>query len=250
MNPDTLYRICQLIIALLTIAVLAAIVKGLRLGLSDFSSRNSKMLVQFVIGGMICWLTILAILAAAGFFTNFESLPPRMLICILPPMALIFILLFSPAFMAVLKQLPLSWLVWIQVFRVGVEAMLWLGYKAGFVPPQMTLEWLNQDIIVGLTAPMAANIFFRKGHFRRFEALIWNIFGIALLLNIVTIAFISTPSPWRIFMNEPANTFIVTMPFIWIPGFLVPFALAAHLFSIRQILLIPKEKKRRFGETF
>ena len=127
-------------------------------------------------------------------------------------------------------------------FRIPMEIFLWLGFIAGFVPPQMTFEWLNFDIIVGITALMGGFTFFGRGRYRRFEAIIWNIFGILLLANIVLIAFLSAPFPFRVFMNEPANTMVAYFPFIWIPGFIVPFALAMHLFSLKQLIL----NKERF----
>jgi hypothetical protein len=68
-----------------------------------------------------------------------------------------------------------------------MELFLWLGYRAGFVPLQMTFEWLNYDIIVGLTAPMAGFSFFGRRRYHRFQAILWNIFGMALLANIVLI---------------------------------------------------------------
>ena len=116
-----------------------------------------------------------------------------------------------------------------------VEILLWLGYLGGFVPPQMTFEWLNYDIIAGLTAILAGRVFFSNGRIRRTEAIIWNIFGIVLLINILLIAALSTPSPFQLFYIEPENTFVAYFPFIWIPGFFVPFALSMHLFSLKQL---------------
>ena len=118
-----------------------------------------------------------------------------------------------------------------------MEIFLWLGFIVGFVPPQMTFEWLNFDIIVGITALMGGYTFFGRRRYRRFEAILWNFFGIVLLINIVLIALLSAPFPFRVFMNEPVNTFVAYFPFIWIPGFIVPFAFAMHLFSLKQLIL-------------
>ena len=191
------------------------------------------------------WLAILATLSYLGFFRNFESLPPRILVAFIPPLILIISLLFSRLFKFILLVLPFRWLVYIQAFRILMELFLWLGYQGGYVPPQMTFEWLNFDIILGLTALMAGYVFFGNGRYQRFEAIIWNIFGIVLLINIVVISLLSTPSPYQVFSIEPDNRFIAEFPFIWIPGFVVPFALAMHLFSLKQ-LFINKGTKRQF----
>ena len=132
-----------------------------------------------------------------------------------------------------------------------MELVLWLGYLGGFIPFQMTFEGLNFDILVGITAVMAGFVFFGKGRYRHFEAIIWNISGITLLLNVFLIAILSTPSPLRVFMNEPANQFIAHFPYIWIPGFIVPFALGTHLFSIKQLFVLGPSRQRTFlsGKT-
>jgi len=50
----------------------------------------------------------------------------------------------------------LAWLIGLQVFRVGSGDFSGPGYRAGFVPVQMTLEGRNWDVLTGLTAlPMA-----------------------------------------------------------------------------------------------
>jgi hypothetical protein len=58
----------------------------------------------------------------------------------------------------------------------------------------------------------------------------------AILLNIVIVAVLSTPVPFRVFMNEPANTVILSFPFVWLPTVVVPIAFLGHIASLRQIL--------------
>ena len=65
--------------------------------------------------------------------------------------------------------------------------------------------------------------------------MVWNILCLMLLINIVTIALLSAPVPFRVFMNEPANTIVTTFPFIWLPALLVPLAYGLHILSVVQI---------------
>lgn len=232
---------------ILFIALVFSMVGTLRFGLKrifqkmEIPSAKSNSLLHYILLGILFWLAFIGVLAHLDFFQNFQVLPPRILIAILPPVILTFILLFSKNFNNILLHTPLSWLVYFQSFRIVVEIILWLGLKAGFVPFQMTFEGWNYDIIVGLTAISGGMMFFKKNRIRRYEAMIWNIFGILLLLTIVFISTVSTPSPLRIFPNEPANTFIAYVPFIWLPGFLVPLALAMHLFSLKQLITMGKK---------
>ena len=238
----TLYLGTQILLVLIVFALIISIFYGLKhaFGQMQLAESTHNKLLAYTLVGIGCWLSILAALSFLGFFQNFDALPPRFFFAIGPPLALSFILLFSKSFYNILLKIPQSWLVYVQSFRIPMEILLWLGFIAGFVPPQMTFEWLNFDIIVGITALMGGYTFFGRGRYRRFEAIIWNVFGIILLFNIVMIAFLSAPFPFRVFMNEPANTMVAFFPFIWIPGFIVPFALAMHLFSLKQLILNKK----------
>ena len=235
----SIYLISQIIILLLAFGLLRSLIFGLKHALIKMPIKAKKrtQLQNYVLGGLILWLGIVSVGAWSGFFRNLEMLPPRILIVLLPPLIIIVWLMFSRLFGLILKALPESWLIKVQSFRIFMEFLLWLGFLGGFVPIQMTFEWLNFDIMVGITALMAGSVFFGQGRYRRPEAIIWNIFGIVLLINIVIIAVLSMPAPFQVFMNEPTTIFMTGFPFIWILGFFVPFALAMHLFSLRQLFL-------------
>ena len=243
----TLYLLGKIIIFLLVSGLLYAIYFGLNYAFRKLRIRKFKReeLLRLFLLSLVLWLGILSTLSFLDFFSNFDVLPPRLFLAFLPPVILIIALLFSRLFKFILFVLPMSWLVYIQAFRVLMELFLWLGYLGNYVPRQMTFEWLNFDIMAGITAVMAGFVFFGHGRYRRSEAILWNIFGIILLVNIVFIAIVSTPSPLQIFHTGISNTFVAEFPFIWIPGFIVPFALAMHIFSLKQ-LFMTKENQRRF----
>jgi len=237
----------QTLTILLVVAMLWVIQIGCYKSLVNYGKTiaQSRKISWYVVLGLFLWLSIIGLSAALGFFQNFEVLPPRIFFAVIPSIVLTIFLLFSKPFGRFLKTIPPAWLVYVQSFRIVVEIILWLGFLGGIVPFQMTFEGFNYDIIVGLTALIAGAVFFRKNRYRRFEAIIWNVFGLALLINIVVISILSTPSIFRVFMNEPANKIIAHFPYIWIPGFFVPFAFAMHLFSLKQLILI-----RENGRTF
>jgi hypothetical protein len=65
--------------------------------------------------------------------------------------------------------------------------------------------------------------------------LAWNLLGLALLLNILTIAVLATPVPFRQFTDGPPNLLPSTFPYVWLPSFLVQLALASHLLVFRKL---------------
>jgi Na+-driven multidrug efflux pump len=103
------------------------------------------------------------------------------------------------------------------------------------LPVQMTFEGRNLDVLSGITAPFIARFVAHK-KISKTAAILWNLLCLGLLINIVIVAILSTPSPWRIFMNEPANTIVASFPVSWLPGFLVPLAYILHFVSLKQLL--------------
>ncbi len=60
-----------------------------------------------------------------------------------------------------------------------------------------------------------------------------------MLINTVITGLLSTPTPLRVFMNEPANAEIAGFPFCRLPALALPFVLALHVLSIRKALASP-----------
>ena len=239
-----IYLFCQTLVVLIAFYLIASTTYGLRQAYLSMKKEMAQQnqIIKWVFWGLISWLSILLMLSFMGFYSNFDVLPPRILLfALLPPTLISIYLACSPTFAKILAHVPPTTLIQIQSFRIPMEIMLWLGFIGGFVPFQMTFQGFNMDIIVGITALFAGVAFFGKNRVLRPESIIWNIFGIFLLLNILFIATISTPSPFQIFKNEPANTFIAEVPFIWIPGFIVPYALAMHFFSLKQVLFLKRK---------
>jgi len=192
---NNLFPITNILFVLLVVGIIYAIVFGLRTAHRNIGTdkNRSETLIQYVLLGILFWLATIGVLAHLGFFANFNVLPPRILVAAIPPVILTIVLLQSKDFSNVLAHIPRSWLVYIQSFRIVMEIILWMGMLAGFVPFQMTFTGFNYDIIVGITAILGGMVFFGKGRLRRFEAIIWNIFGILLLLFIVGISAVSAP---------------------------------------------------------
>ena len=183
------------------------------------------------------WLILVSILSLTGFLSDFSTVPPKLMLVLPVPLVVILWLTFSSRTKKFIQAIPASWLMYLQVFRVPVEIFLWLQFLDGLTPVQMTFEGLNWDVLTGITAPVFAYICFGQGRNLRGLAIAWNLFGMALLINIVTVAMLSAPVPFRTFMNEPANTLVTVFPISFLPLVLVPLAYGLHFFSLRQLLL-------------
>ena len=184
---------------------------------------------------LVAWLLALGVLAAAGVFLRNGRVPPYFVSVGLLPSAVGVAFVCSPAGTALLERTPAVWLVGLQSFRVIVELGLWALATQHRLSPLLTFEGRNFDILVGLTALPLAWLCFMRGARRRFIAGVWNVAGIAILANIVIHALLSAPTPFQVLRTEPPTTIIATLPYIWLPGFLVPLALSLHVASLRTL---------------
>jgi hypothetical protein len=143
-------------------------------------------------------------------------------------------LAMSPMGKQLALGLPLAALVGYQGFRVVVELLLHRAYLEGLMPVQMSYSGRNFDIVTGVTA-IALGGWLVIASPPRWLVFAWNTLGLALLANVVTVAFLSAPTPLRVFMNEPANVWITHAPWVWLPAVMVFAALGGHLLVYRRL---------------
>ena len=241
-----LFLLCQLLLAAVTGSVLWAIRKGLlrayhNLGLP---SAQVRQVTGYILGGLILWLAVLAQLALSGFFAEGSNMPLQLLLAYLPPVALGLALWTSKLFRILLRLIPAGWFITVQVFRVPLEIIRLVGYLGGFVPVQLTMAWLNYDIFVGLSAVLAARVFFYRGRIRRVQAMVWHVFGFILLCSVQVLAWFSAPSPYRAFSHDPPYWLESSAPFIWIGGLLVPVFFLSHVYGLLLLWKPPRLVER------
>ncbi len=224
------------LVIVLAIACIVIVIIGLRkvLQRSSWSPERQKRAFSKTVIAIIAWIVLLGILALLGFF-NLSSLPPRPVFIFLVAIVVAFALAFSKPVSELLKVTPIHWLVYIQSFRVLVELILWQGFNKGLLPVQMTFEGYNYDILSGIFAIPFGWMMSRNPKSSKITGVFYNVAGIALLLNIATIAILSMPNSLRAFTNEPSSAIVGEFPFIYIPGVFVVLAVFMHIFSLRQL---------------
>lgn len=200
-----------------------------------WSSDKKQKCRNKIVVGFILWGIVVSVASLLGFTGNFSFFPLNAMPLLAIPLITTLILLFTSATKDILTQISIESITILQVFRVFVEIILWLLFIQNLLPEQMTFEGRNWDILAGLSALLAARFFVK----RKSLMIAWNIFGLALLINIVTIALLSMPTPFRYFHNEPSNTLVTHFPFIFLPTFLVPLAYILHLLSLRKLFMKP-----------
>lgn len=174
-------------------------------------------------------LAVQGALAYNGFYLELLALPPRFILGA-PPAILI---LLSMTFVLVPRgQEPLRTLTLLHTVRIPVELVLWGLFLHGQVPKLMTFEGINPDILSGITALFVAWLGFRNGQPRRMLLIAWNLAALVLLFNIVWHAVLSVPTPLQRYGFDQPNVGVLYFPFIWLPAFIVPAVLTAHIWSL------------------
>ena len=233
----TFFLITQILFAVLSLTCVGLIIwavnKAMQKTEPDAGKRKRKL--GIFIGVLAIWITFTTVGSLTGLLKDFSTFPPKMMIVLVVPLVSILILTFSKGMGRLLDAIPPHWIVYLQSFRIVVEILLWMLFLQTLLPEQMSFEGRNFDVLVGLTAPVFGFFVFAKKKWPRIVGVLWNIAGLGLLLNIVVIALLSMPTPFRYFLNEPSNTIVAEFPIIWLPGILVPIAYSMHFFSLRQL---------------
>lgn len=200
--------------------------------LTHWPEEKKKRLISRFLIGLLVWGATVTVASLSGFISNFEIFPLNAMPMLFIPLATTIILLFTADMKTLVSHLNVKVMTQLQAFRILVEIVLWLLFLQNLLPEQMTFEGRNFDILAGITALIAAHYFVTN----RGWMIAWNIFGLALLINIVAIALLSMPTAFRVFHNEPANTIVTHFPYVLLPTFLVPLAYILHFLSLKKLL--------------
>ena len=186
---------------------------------------------------LIIWLGVQALLAKKGFYEVKDTIPPRFIFALMPALIFILYLFNATKSKAYIDKISYKELTIIHIVRIPVEIVLFALYTVQLVPELMTFEGANFDIISGVTAPLIYFFVLNKENFNKNILLGWNILCLLLLLVILVIAILSAPTPLQHLAFDQPNIAVFHFPFIWLPSFIVPVVLFAHLAALRKLLI-------------
>lgn len=213
------------------ISLLFGFTVAVTIGWFYFATRSKRFLI-LIIG----WTLLQTVLGWAGLYQDTTTLPPRlMLFGIFPALAVIIIMFLTGKGRSFIDRIHLKTLTYFHSIRIPVEIVLALLYHQGYVSVYMTFEGTNFDIFSGITAPIVAYLAFRHGTMNKKLLLGWNIFCLALLLNVVITAIFALPSPFQQLAFDQPNVAVLYFPFNLLPAVVVPLVLFGHLAAIRQL---------------
>ncbi|MGE3468462.1 MAG: hypothetical protein AB7J13_16190 [Pyrinomonadaceae bacterium] len=182
------------------------------------------------------WIFFQAMLGLGGFYQLTQAMPPRLLIFgALPAFSLIavYFIFFRRNF---IERLPLGHLTLLHTVRIPVEMVLYWLFLGGVVPEVMTFAGRNFDILTGILAAPVYLIAFKGPVPKKWLLVAYNLLGSALLINIVSIAIASLPTPMQAMSFDQPNRAVLYFPYVWLPAIVVPIVLFSHLAALWQLL--------------
>jgi len=203
---------------------------------TPFEEVKQKRIFNRVLYAILIWAILVSAWSLSGMMQRFNLFPLNMLPVLVIPLLTIVIIMFSPTAKEILTHVAPQTIIVLQSFRFFVEFVIWLMFIENMLPVQMTFEGRNFDIISGVTASLVAwLITIRKVN--KWILIAWNLGCLGLLVNIVTVAILSMPTPLQEFFNEPVNILVAKFPYSFLPAFMVPLAYFLHFFSLKQLLM-------------
>jgi hypothetical protein len=184
-------------------------------------ARQSRWIIgSAVVAG--AWLVGVFLLGAAGVFRN-DVLPPRIPMALIATLLLGYLLLLSPAYRRIIAAVPQHWLIGIQVFLI-LGAVWLVRYFTGELPGLFALPAGIGDVMTGLLAPFVAYARYSGKPYARTAAIVWNLFGMADLVNAVVLGGLTNGAGGIVF------------PLVLIPVYGVPRSFLIHSYSLIGLL--------------
>lgn len=186
---------------------------------------------------LAAWIALTGALAASGALTRFDVVPPPMALLIVTVLGGGVLVGLSPAGGALANAVPLAVLVGLQAFRLPLELVMHHAASRGIMPPELSYAGYNVDILTGAGA-LGLALALRAGRpVPRGVVWAWNLWGFWCLLVIAAIAVATSPMV-RAFGDDPrhVNTWVLYLPYVWLPTVLVVVALAGHVVVTRALL--------------
>jgi len=212
-----------------------SIVFGLTMVLTLYLLLKAAHFSKYAILVLSIWTGIQVFFSLNGFYKVIDTIPPRFVLLIIPPILLIIILFNTQKGKLFIDSLDIKVLTIIHTIRILVEIILFWLFMYKTIPVELTFEGRNFDIISGVTAPIVYYFGFIKQTLSKKLIISWNIICIGLLLNVVLNSILSSPLLFQKFEFNQPNIAVLNFPFVFLPSLIVPIILFSHFVIIRKL---------------
>jgi hypothetical protein len=163
---------------------------------------------------------------------------PGVGVAVLIPIILLSVLVLGMARgRELVRRAPLAPLIGVHSVRIlGITFVLLYAAKRLPAPFAPVAGW--GDVLVGVLAIPLALLLVRSATVPKGWIALWNTLGLADLVAAITLGAMSAPGPLRLFPGEPSSAIMASLPWLLIPGFLVPSLAFLHLCTFYRLRTI------------
>jgi hypothetical protein len=203
----------------------AIVIAALSIGFgSDATTRLGAAI------GLSAWFVLVVVLAAtrALYYDGGTGTPGLGVAVALPIVILCILIARVQSLREGFRRVPLWLLVGVHTVRLlGISFVILYATHRLPAPFAPVAGW--GDIFIGATAPLVAWFAYRQGANARGIVWTWNLVGALDLIAAVGLGATSSPGPLRLIFVEPSSAIMTTLPWLLIPGFLVPLLFTVHI---------------------
>ena len=214
------------------LTVSASIAVGF-LSLAMAQSAAGRVTVLVALGAW--FVLVLAIGATGALSPAYGGAPALGAAVVLPIAALVWAYFALPSVRKAMAAVPPPALIGLNAIRVLGFAFVVL-YAEGRLPAPFAPSAGWGDVFIGATALPLAWAVTRFGARVRPLIFLWSAVGVADLVVAVTLGSLSAPGPLQVFVGPPDSSPMTSLPWLIIPGFLVPILLFIHVVIFHRVL--------------
>jgi hypothetical protein len=191
-----------------------------------------------VAGVLTAWFALVVAIGASAALDPVRGfgVPALGLTVGLPVAALVSAFFAFGPLRAAMLGAPLPALVAVNAVRILPGGLFVLLYATRKLPAPFAPSAGWGDIFAGVAALPLAWAILRFG--RRLAPLVfaWSVIGIADLVNAIALGALSAPGPLQTFAAPPTSGIMTTLPWLIVPGFLVPSLIFIHVVIFTRLL--------------
>jgi hypothetical protein len=185
---------------------------------------------------LAAWFGLVLAIGATGALGPALGGPSALGLTVLLPIgALIWAYFALPSVRTAVAAKPVPALIALHALRL-LGLLFLVLYAAGRLPAPFAPSAGWGDVFIGATALPLAWAVARFGARVRPLVFLWNALGVADLVIALTLGPLSAPGPLQVFLGPPDSSPMTTLPWLIIPGFLVPILFFIHIVIFHRLL--------------
>jgi hypothetical protein len=209
---------------------------SIAVGFLSFAMARTAASRAAVLLSLGAWFVLILAIGATGALSPVGGGAPALgLTVVLPIATLVWAYRALPSVRHAMAATPLPALIGLHAIRVLGFAFIIL-YAEGRLPAPFAPSAGWGDVFMGATALPLAWAVTRFGARVRPLVVLWNALGVADLVVALTLGPLSAPGPLQVFVGPPDSSPMTTLPWLIIPGFLVPILLFTHIVIFNRLL--------------